>query len=87
MSESQDPIRRGEDGVVRIGKDGVPLDAVLSAYKRGHSAAAVREQFPSLSDADIESALAYLRNDPDEFDPNAQVRDADWRDWRTKSAW
>jgi uncharacterized protein (DUF433 family) len=57
------PLGRDADGVIRVGGTRVTLDTVVGAYLDGATADAIAEQYPSLSPADIYTAIGfYLRH-------------------------
>jgi uncharacterized protein (DUF433 family) len=60
------PLARDPDGVIRVGGTRVTLDTVVEAYLRGGTADAIAEQYPSLSPADVYTAIGfYLRHRPE----------------------
>ena len=57
------PLGRDADGVIRVGGTRVSLDTVVAAYLDGATADTIAEQYPSLSPADVYTALGfYLRH-------------------------
>lgn len=59
------PLRRLEDGSIRIGSTRVLLELVIHAYRRGATAENIVESFPALRLSDVYAVLAYyLRNQP-----------------------
>jgi uncharacterized protein (DUF433 family) len=60
------PLGRDADGVIRVGGTRVTLDTVVGAYLDGATADAIAEQYPSLSPADVYTAIGfYLRHRSD----------------------
>src|SRR5579884_2661696 len=82
MPETKVHIHLDHEGVVRVGKAGVPLDEVVKAFRYGNTHQSVRERFPMLSLEEIEAAVAYKQDDADAGDRGPVQRDADWRRWR-----
>src|SRR3712207_2062802 len=59
------PLAQDSDGVIRVGGTRVTLDTVVEAYLHGATADTIAEQYPSLSPADVHTALGYyLRHRP-----------------------
>jgi uncharacterized protein (DUF433 family) len=57
------PLARDADGVIRVGGTRITLDTVVDAYLQGATADSIVEQYPSLSAADVYSAIGfYLRH-------------------------
>jgi uncharacterized protein (DUF433 family) len=82
MSDVDPHIRRGEDGVVRVGKAGIPLDAIGGIYHATGEAAHVQAHHPHLTQEEIAAAIRYLRHNPDDIDPQTTHPDAPWRQRR-----
>ena len=53
------PLRKDEDGIVRIGKSRVTLDTVVFAFKDGATPEGIVDSYPSLSLADVYLVLGY----------------------------
>jgi uncharacterized protein (DUF433 family) len=57
------PLSRDADGVIRVGGTRISLDTVVGAYLDGATADAIAEQYPSVSPADVYTAIGfYLRH-------------------------
>jgi uncharacterized protein (DUF433 family) len=83
------PLTTDADGVVRIGGTRVTLDTVVTAFRQGATAETMAEQYPSLSLADVYTALgyylrhqaevdAYLRRRLDQADQVRRENEARW---------
>ena len=53
------PLTTDADGVVRVGGTRVTLDTLVAAYGDGLTAEAMVEQYPTLSLADVYTAIGY----------------------------
>jgi len=54
------PLRRGEDGVLRVTGSRVTLDSIVHQFKNGATAEQIQEDFPSLTLRDIYSVIAHF---------------------------
>jgi uncharacterized protein (DUF433 family) len=83
------PLITDADGVVRIGGTRVTLDTVVTAFRQGATAETIAEQYPSLTLADVYTALgyylrhqaevdAYLRRQLDKADQVRRENEARW---------
>ncbi len=60
------PIRRDENGRLRVGRTRVLLDLVIYSFRLGHTAETITEQYPALSLDDVYLAIGYyLRHSAD----------------------
>jgi uncharacterized protein (DUF433 family) len=76
------PLTTDADGVVRVGGTRVTLDTLVEAYADGLTAEAIVEQYPSLSLADVYTALGYYlrhRADVDAYLARRRQQAADVR--------
>ena len=65
MTPVSDYVQTDEHGVLRVGNSRVMLDSVIAAYRQGHSAETIQQQFPSLSLGEVYGAIAhYLEHQP-----------------------
>lgn len=58
------PLTRGKDGVLRISGSRVTLDSIVHQFQSGATAEQIQEDFPSVTLADIYSAIAYFLRHP-----------------------
>ncbi len=57
------PLRKDEDGAVRVGDSRVSLDVVVREFLKGSSPEAIAHGYPTLQLADVYAVVAYyLRN-------------------------
>jgi uncharacterized protein (DUF433 family) len=68
------PLTTDADGVVRIGGTRVTLDTVVTAFRQGATAETIAEQYPSLTLADVYTALGYYLRHQAEVDAYLQRR-------------
>lgn len=73
----QIPIRRDEQGRLRIGDTRVLLDLVIYAYWRGQTPEAIIESFPSLSLDDVYLAIGYYLRHRTEIDAYLRQQEAE----------
>ncbi len=60
------PLSADADGVVRIAGTRVTLDTLVAAFRQGATAETIADQYPSLSLADVYTAIGYyLRHQAD----------------------
>lgn len=53
------PLATDRDGVIRVGKTRVTLDAVIMAFRDGSTPEEIAQQYPSLNLADVYSVIGY----------------------------
>lgn len=72
------------DGVFRVGDSRVSLNTVVYAFNRGEDVAEIREQYPSLSLAQIHAAIAFYLHNKEKVDAymldHEKRREASWRE-------
>lgn len=68
------PLVTNMEGVIRVGKTRVTLDAVISAFLDGATAEEITHQYPSLDLADVYSVIAYYLRRRVEVDAYLQQR-------------
>jgi uncharacterized protein (DUF433 family) len=85
MSEDSVYVRVDESGVYRTGTTRVMLDSLMAAFRQGHSAETIRQQFPALSLDEVYGSIAYYLAHVAEIDAYLQRQDAAWAEWRARS--
>jgi uncharacterized protein (DUF433 family) len=70
------PLALDPDGVIRVGGTRVTLDTVVDAYLHGATADIIAEQYPSLSAADVYTAIGYYLRHRGEVDSYLRDRQA-----------
>ena len=68
------PLQIKEDCVIRVGNTRVTLDTVISVFKQGTTAEEIAYRYPSLSLADIYSAIAFYLNHQSEVEAYLRKR-------------
>ena len=71
------PLKQDADGVIRVRASRVTLDSVVGAFSNGATAEEIAHQYPSLSLADIYSAISYVLNHQDEVEHYLEQRRAE----------
>src|ERR1700722_68350 len=66
------PLFADPDGVVRVAGTRVTLDTLVAAFREGATAEAIADQYPSLSLADVYTALGYYLRHQAEVDAYLQ---------------
>ena len=69
------PLEMTPEGVVRVGKTRVTLDTVITVFKQGTTAEEIAYRYPSVSLADIYSAIAFYLNHQPEVETYLQQRE------------
>src|SRR5258708_5947536 len=85
MSADSIYVRLDENGVYRVGTTRVMLDSVVAAFRHGHSAETIRQQFPALALEEVYGSIAYYLAHAAEIDAYLQRQDAAWAKWRARS--
>ncbi|HEY8667983.1 MAG TPA: DUF433 domain-containing protein [Tepidisphaeraceae bacterium] len=60
------PIRRSDDGALRIGDTRVTLHTVMSVFQQGYTPEDIVRSFPTLKLADVYAVIAYCLGHPEE---------------------
>ena len=71
------PLSVDEDGVIRIGDSGVPLESVIVLFRDGATAEDIAEAFTSLDSADLHYVLGYSLPHRSEIDAYLSSRAAE----------
>jgi len=69
------PLTLWEDGSIRIGSSGVPLDTVVHAFTSGATAEQIQDDFPTLSLGEIYGAISYYLEHEDQVEEYLKRRD------------
>ncbi|MBI3968458.1 MAG: DUF433 domain-containing protein [Chloroflexi bacterium] len=78
------PLRIDDLGVARVGATNVTLDSVIRAFNDGVTPPAIREQYDTLTLAEVYAAIAYYLRHPVEVDSYLQRRQQEADDLRQK---
>jgi uncharacterized protein (DUF433 family) len=62
------PLRREDDGTLRVGNTRVTLETVIAAFSRGATPEEIVQRFPTLDLADVYAVAAYYLQNRDDVD-------------------
>jgi uncharacterized protein (DUF433 family) len=62
------PLRRDENGVLRMGETRVSFDSIVYRHKQGDTPAEIHEGFPDVPLADIFAAISYYLRHQEEVE-------------------
>jgi uncharacterized protein (DUF433 family) len=82
MNEEKNYVRIDENGVYRVGNSRVMLDSVVSAFRAGHSAETIKQQYPALSLEEVYGSIAYYLAHDAEVDAYLKRQNATWEHWQ-----
>jgi uncharacterized protein (DUF433 family) len=85
MSDHDSYVRKDEHGVLRVGGTRVMFDSVVAAFEQGHSPEMIRQQYPSLSLAEVYGAITWYLAHPDEAQAYLAEQRRLWEDARAKA--
>lgn len=85
MTEAKSYVRTDEYGVLRVGQTRVSLDSVVYAFRDGHSAEAIGEQYPALTLEEVYGAITYYLANRAEVDPYLERQDKVWEEQRRRA--
>ena len=78
-------VYRTETGGYRVTGSRVSLDSVVIEHKKGESAEAIVENFPTLSLDQVHAALAYYERNRQEVDRYLEEQGRLWEELRARS--
>lgn len=73
--EQKVPLRRDEDGAIRVGETRVLFDLVVRQYRQGRTPEEIIREFPTLTLADAYGAIAYYLQHRDQVEAYLQNRE------------
>ncbi len=76
LSPVEVPLRKEDDGILRVGQTRVLVDLVLNAYKSGFSAEDIAEQFTAISLGQVYAVIAYYLQNQSQLDEYLAESDA-----------
>jgi uncharacterized protein (DUF433 family) len=85
MSATMTYVREDEHGVLRVGGTRVMLDSLVAAFRQGHSPETIRQQYPSLSLAEVYGAITYYLTHTQEVEDYLRRQDAVWEQWQARA--
>jgi uncharacterized protein (DUF433 family) len=71
---------------MRVGKTRVMLDSIVVAFKDGHSAETIQQQFPALTLEEVYGAITFYLSHTDEVKEYLKHQEALWEKWRKETA-
>ncbi|WP_420457159.1 DUF433 domain-containing protein [Rubrivirga sp.] len=78
------PLRRSDDGTVRVGGTRVTLDSVVTLYEEGATPEQVVESFPSFDLADVYHTYGYVTREHEAVSAYLRERAATADDLRSR---
>ena len=85
MSNSKNYVRTDEHGAMRVGQTRISLDSVVYAFRQGHSAETIQDQYPGLSLEEVYGAIAFYLANREEVDQYLERQEKLWEELRQKS--
>ncbi len=80
-------IRKVKGGVLRVGDSRVSLDSVIYMFNEGADAAEIRNNYDTLSLAEVHTAIAYYLHNKEKVDKYLAKRESEReRAWREHEA-
>lgn len=79
------PVRKDKFGVFRVGASRISLDSVVQAFNEGLDAAEIREEYISLSLAEVHAAIAFYLHNKTAVDKYLEARDAEYERLRSEN--
>lgn len=78
MTHSKSYVRTDEHGALRVGGTRVSLDSVVYAFRQGHSAETICDQYPALSLEEVYGAIAYYLGNREEVQQYLERQEKLW---------
>lgn len=85
MQTTKPYVHVDEQGVMRVGETRVMLDSVIIAFRQGHSAETIQQQYPALSLEEVYGTIAYYLGNRGDVDTYLESQNALWKQWREQS--
>jgi uncharacterized protein (DUF433 family) len=85
MSSNSDLIQTDSYGVLRVANTRISLDSVVAGFLQGHSAATIQQQYPGLSQEQVQRAIDYYLQHREQIDEYLQRQEEQWRRLRAES--
>lgn len=82
--EQKVPLRRDDDGAIRVGKTRVLFELVVRQYRQGRTPEEIIREFPTLTLADVYGAIAYYLQHHDQVETYLQDREREAAQLRQK---
>jgi uncharacterized protein (DUF433 family) len=71
------PLRREDDGTLRVGSTRVTLDTVIAVFNQGATPEAIVQRFPTLDLADVYAVVTYYLQNRVEVDAYLRQRQSE----------
>lgn len=84
-NESKIYVRLDENGTYRVGATRVMLDSIVAAFRQGHSAETIKQQYPALTLEEVYGSIAYYLAHAAEIDAYLHRQDVVWEQWLERS--
>ncbi len=68
MGKKKSYVRVDENGVYRVGETHVMLDSVVAAFRQGHSAETIQQEYPALDLETVYGSIAFYLGNATEVD-------------------
>lgn len=78
------PLRTDSEGVLRVGRSRVTLDAVIRAFKQGQGPEEIVLHFPALKLGDVYGVIHYYFNNNDAVEQYLREREREAEEIRRK---
>jgi uncharacterized protein (DUF433 family) len=78
-------VQVDENGVYRVGTTRVMLDSIVAAFRQGHSAETIKQQYSALTLEEVYGSIAWYLAHAAEVDAYLQRQDAVWEQWLARS--
>jgi len=78
------PIRRDDDGSIRVGGTRVLLDIIIACYHQGDTPERIHEGFPTVKLADIYAVITYYLENREAVDEYIRQREEEAEELRRK---
>jgi uncharacterized protein (DUF433 family) len=85
MGDDREYVRSDESGVYRIGTTRVMLDSIVAAFREGHSAETIQQQYPALTLEEVYGSIAWCLAHTAEVKVYLQRQESVWENWRARS--
>ena len=78
-------VREDKHGVMRVAQTRVMLDSVVAAFRQGHSAETIQQQYPALTLENVYGAITYYLANKEHVDKYLARQGEVWRQEREKA--
>ncbi|NUQ65575.1 MAG: DUF433 domain-containing protein [Pirellulales bacterium] len=86
MQTTRPYVRMDEHGAMRVGQTRVTLDSIVAAFRQGHSAETIQQEYPSVSLEEVYGAITYYLANQEQVDAYLESQSAVWKESREKAA-